>query len=337
MVRTIWGDLGTSTLPEVWNGPQFQECRQALIEGRGVGTARSASRACGSSPTTSAPLPGACREGSWSSTRRNWPISVARRRTTARARSKSPLPYFILLDLSSKCNIRCRKCYVYNHQQVQPPVGHMLRPVFDKIAPYLPYAIRVVCTGNGEAVLHPDFHEMMQILGGTKCQISFNTSGNPLTPELSQAVVDLKVYEIIFSIDSIDENMYAYHHRGGSLKRVMEKPGADPPPQAGSAQPAAHSAVVLRGMKSTLPELPRVVRRAAELGFQALYVERLIPADPHMKQCYRDYYAQENLISTPADRQWLREALDEAQKLAVSLGIGLTTGYSAILAQHAAA
>ena len=329
------GDLNTATLPEIWNGPLFQECRQALIEDRGVGVCRM------------------CVRGEWTYTDHIQPFAtyqldgeLAGRKWANYLRAEESFrqgkievdhwPYFVYLDLSSKCNIRCRKCYVYGHQQEQPPVGHMLRSVFDRVAPYLSYAIRVVCTGNGEAVLHPECRDVMEDLRRNECQISFNTSGNPLTPELSQAVVDLGVYEIIFSIDSLDEERYAYHHRGGSLARVMENLETlrRRKRELHSGKPILLWFLV--GMKSTLHELPTMLRRAADLGFQSLYMERLFPADDYMRSSYRDYYAQENLVSTAQDRQRLCEAIEKGQELAASLGIGFTNGYTALMAKAAA-
>ena len=338
------GDLNTATIQEIWNGPLSQTCRETLFYGQ---LALDVGRWVGICPECLTgirifndhinPFAGALERGVMAFNERK--LANFRRAEQSYRQGKIEVdhwPYFIYLDLSSKCNIRCRKCYVYGHQQVQPPVGHMLRSVFDRVAPYLPYAIRVVCTGNGEAVLHPDFREIMEILGRNECQISFNTSGNPLTPELSQAAVDLGVHEIIFSIDSLDEDLYAYHHRGGSLSRVMENLEAICRRKLELKNPRPILLWFFVGMKSTLHELPEMLRRAAELGFQALYMERLITADAHMKSSYKDYYARENLVSTPEDLQRLREAVEEAQELAAALGVGFTNGYASLLAKAAA-
>ena len=325
------GDFNTSTLPEIWNGPGYQRCRRGLIANQGVDTCVE----CLAGRRIFTDHIGAFADGLKTG---YLPANDLKRENFERARQSylageievKHWPYVIYLDVSSKCQIRCRKCYVYSHMVEQPPVGHLKSEIFKKIVPFLPYVVKVVCTGNGESLLHPDFMTMLQLMSEHQCVISFNTNGNTLRPEVCKRLVELGVWEVVFSIDSIDDQLYAYHHRGGKLSRVMENLETIRRTKREMGKNLPVLLWFFVGMKSNLPELPRVLERAVELGFQALYVERLIPSNTWMKQEYRDFYDRENLVS-PDDQPWVKETLQKSKELAAKLGIGFSTGYPGVL------
>lgn len=332
------GDLNKSSLAEIWNGVGFRASRAALLAGHGVNSCVQCVQGVRIINDHDTPyLEGLAAAAPTLGQRKQANYHRARENFLQGKVEVDHWPYMYYLDISSLCKIRCRKCYVYNHHHIQPPTGHMHRAVFERIIPHLPEAVRVICTGNGESVLHPDFLPMVEILAKNECWVSFTTSGNPLTVDMSRKLVDHRIMEIVFSIDSLDEKAYAYHHKGGKLSTVMQNVEAirQRKLETGSNYPILMWFFV--GMKSTLPELPRVIQRAAELGFQALYVERMAPADANMKQDYVDYYARENPVATASDRQWLRQILAEAETLAARCRLGFSTGYAAMLAREEAA
>jgi sulfatase maturation enzyme AslB (radical SAM superfamily) len=239
-------------------------------------------------------------------------------------------PCFLYLDVSSKCEIRCRKCFVQN-AIVEQEGGFMSMSTFAKVVPILSGVIRVTCSGIGESSLHPQFMEIIRTITQHGCHASFITSGNPLTPELCRELVKAGVVEIVFSIDSMKDDLYAYHHRGGSLARVKENIMAIQRARKELNSSGPYLIWFMVGMKSNLAEFPEAVRTAVDLGFRSIYVEQLVPPREGYKRAYYDFYREENVVSNEEDAHFAVDALGGARELAQSLGISFSSAYDFIL------
>lgn len=113
-------------------------------------------------------------------------------------------PERITAELTNHCNLNCRIC---PRQKVEMAQGYMGMPLFKKIideaAQFLP--ICLVPFFRGEALLHPDFLEMLSYAkrkGMKPIQISSNAT--LLTESLVKGILDLEIDVISFSIH-IDE------------------------------------------------------------------------------------------------------------------------------------
>lgn len=320
------GDLSVASAEEAWNGPAFRACRQRQLADTPDETCTPCIHGDRYFVDHIGVFAGALAAGTVAPAKRG-NFEEARQGFLAGKLQLDSWPYVIFLDLSSRCRLRCRKCYVYNLREV-PPLGDMSWETFQKVAPLFPHAIQVSCTGIGEAVGNPHFLEMIRVIRRHHCFVSFTTSGNPLTTSMCEALVEEGAHEIGWSIDSLNEDLYRYHHRGGSLEKVLENLAT-----IQRKKRELHSDVPVLlwnflAMRSNLGELPDVLRYAAERGFQALHVGALVPAAPGYCQAYHEFYAEENPLATPDERRRLSATLQEAQQLASTLGVSFSSSHA---------
>jgi len=207
----------------------------------------------------------------------------------------------------------------------------MSMETFQGISPIFPDAIKVLCTGVGESTLNPDFEIMVKMLTEHGCWISFTTTGNPLDVALCKRLVGYKVDEIIFSIDSIDPETYGYHHRGGSLEKVMDNIRTIHETKEVFKSYQPHLTWVLVGMKSNLEELNAAVQVAASMGFRSFFVEQLQPALQGHRKEYWDFYSKQNVIESPEDIRFAAACLGGGRKSAKDAGIIFASSYDSVL------
>lgn len=221
-------------------------------------------------------------------------------------------PVALVLDLSSRCQIRCPKCFVYN-SNMQHNLGHMSLETFAKVEPFLRTALQVVGHENGESMLNPNFMKMVRTIKEHGCRFTFNTTGQLLLPEKSRQLVDLGVDQIMFSIDSIDPERYKIMHRGGTLERLMRNLEGLRDAKTGAQSEKPLLGWYFVACKSNIAELPAIIDRAGELGFATMYLSHLNAPTKEQWRSYFDYYRQENLLRDPVERARFKTALDEAQ------------------------
>jgi hypothetical protein len=318
------GDL--STLPsveDVWNGVHFQAVRRSLLEEAGMNAACSGcfkSR----SRTIDHLTPFANELGGYSYDQiDNYYLAT----DAAATGDLNPVskPVVIVMDMSSKCHIRCPKCFVYN-SDMQYQLGHMPMTVFEKITPYFKTALEVIGHENGECMLHKQFFEMVGTIKAHGCRFMFNTTGQLIDETKARRLVDLKVDTIMFSIDGTEPETYARLHKGGTLERVMgaidhinhaKQAGGHTEPRLGWYFVAS---------KSNIGQLQTAVQRAIDLGFRMMYVGHLNRPTAQQWKSYFDFYRAESLFRNPDDQKLYDEALSHAKETALRNGLEFFTG-----------
>jgi molybdenum cofactor biosynthesis enzyme MoaA len=254
---------------------------------------------------------------------RNYYAALAAHRTAETEIAHGPL--VVILDIGAKCNVRCPKCFVYN-SDMQFNVGNMTMETFERVRPLLATALLVVGHENGESILNRNFFEMARIIKENGCRFTFNTTGQTVTRDKAQRLVDLGVDQMMFSIDSIETERYAHLHKGGTLARLMANLTglAEIKAQAGTSKPEL--GWYFTGSKSNMHELPAMVERAHDLGFRSMYVSTLNRPSTEQWQSYRDYYAAENLVTEDDSRRDAVRMVTEAEARARSYGMQFFKG-----------
>lgn len=128
---------------------------------------------------------------------------------TKTARIPLPVPKIpdrYLLDLATKCNLRCPMCPVWgsDDNSAQEKVKGVMdleasKKVLDEIM-----AVKPMLQPNmyGEPLLAPNLKERIVDMKSRGITVAMNTNGLTLTDELAQFFVDIKFDSIFFSIDS---------------------------------------------------------------------------------------------------------------------------------------
>ncbi len=234
-------------------------------------------------------------------------------------------PIVIVMDMSAKCNIRCQKCFVY-HSDMQYELGHMSSAVFDKISPLFRTALEVIGHENGECMLNKRFIEMVTEIKNNGCRFMFNTTGQLIDDVKAVQLVELGVDKIMFSIDAIEPETYAYLHKGGTLDKVLSGIEAINREKAARGVTQPRLGWYFVACKSNIDQLVPAARRAVELGFGIMFVTHLNKPTGEQWRSYFDFYKQESLFADPDLQALYQSSLEEARCLATDAGLEFFSG-----------
>lgn len=128
---------------------------------------------------------------------------------------KSPIPSlrYLELQITDKCNLRCKHCYIGKPKNVELPIEEIKNVLeeFEKMQ-----GLRVLITG-GEPLLHSDFALLNQILPNYRLRKVLLTNGLLLN---SSILKDLNVQEIQFSVDGMKKGHEVIRGKG-TFKKVL--------------------------------------------------------------------------------------------------------------------
>lgn len=234
-------------------------------------------------------------------------------------------PIVIVMDISSKCHIRCQKCFVY-HSDMQYGLGHMPDAVFEKVHPLFRTALEVIGHENGECMLHKRFIEMVTEIKENGCRFMFNTTGQLIDSNRARQLVDLGVDKIMLSIDAILPETYAHLHKGGTLEKVMAGIAAinKEKERAGTSMPRLGWYFV--ACKSNIDQLVPAARMAVELGFGMMFVSHLNKPTGEQWRSYFDFYRSESLFLDENLKQKYKDILQEAKEITTNSGLEFFSG-----------
>ena len=122
-------------------------------------------------------------------------------------RPVNDLPERVLMDLATKCNLRCPMCPVWgsdNEEAIDSVEGVMdlaaSRRLLDEISAAKPL---IQPNMYGEPLLAPNLRERIVDMKTRGMAVAMNTNGLTLTEDLAQFFVDQKVDSVMFSIDAV--------------------------------------------------------------------------------------------------------------------------------------
>src|SRR5499426_3923382 len=126
-------------------------------------------------------------------------------------------PFHVILDLTSRCNLKCVMCYYAETDRLNfrpfdagPADGNMPLPVFEKIASELfPRSWRVALGCAAEPMIHPRFREILGIAGRYGVpDLWFPTNLLALTEPTMHALIAARVRTVAASIDGMRKETY---------------------------------------------------------------------------------------------------------------------------------
>lgn len=130
-------------------------------------------------------------------------------------------PRRITLELTNRCNLRCTFCprrLMGGAQGDMDPA--MAKRLLDEMGDHLP--VTLVPFFRGESLLHPQW---IQILSYAKSKgvgpIQLTTNATLMDQRASQAILDLGIDFLSFSVDTIDPVVYERTRRGAIYEKVL--------------------------------------------------------------------------------------------------------------------
>jgi MoaA/NifB/PqqE/SkfB family radical SAM enzyme len=187
-----------------------------------------------------------------------------------------PRPLNVILDLTTRCNLKCVMCYFANADRLYfPPFdrqlsddGNMPVEVFERIAADLfPRAWRVALGCAAEPMIHPRFREIIAIAGRYGVpDLWFPTNLLAMTETTARALIDARVRTVAASIDGMSAETYEKIRVPAKWDRLMtaletfRKARRD----AGSRTPGLR--IIFTWMRSNRGDLARLPEFAQQQG-----------------------------------------------------------------------
>lgn len=139
-------------------------------------------------------------------------------------------PAELFLELSNLCNFQCTMCGTFSALNPMRLVelraderGFLpLAPLLAKLEDVLPFALNVHCHGYGEPTLHPEFEQLLNLLGRHHIMVDFFTNGSRLAdPAFCDLLIDNNVFAVTVSFSCSTQEEYEAAYLGGSFEQVL--------------------------------------------------------------------------------------------------------------------
>jgi radical SAM protein with 4Fe4S-binding SPASM domain len=239
------------------------------------------------------------------------------------------LPVHLQVEVTGACNLRCQMCLVAYREPVSRLSGSLRLEAFGGLLDAVPHLRSLTLQGLGEPLLAPALAEMIALAKVRGIETGFNTNGTLLDERHRRTILDLGVDWVHVSVDAADASVFESIRHGASYGRVVGNLRSLIRERRERRVPRVQLNAVL--MRRTLAELSPLVRLAADLGVDRLWVQNLSHdlADTAGRaefDAIRAFTAEESLWVAPSgaeDRDDVGTALLAAAELAARLGLDI--------------
>jgi pyruvate-formate lyase-activating enzyme len=129
------------------------------------------------------------------------------------------IPRDVYIDVVSGCNLRCRMCPV--HVREKEPVYFSI-DLYRKVIGELSGRRRhVTLESFGEPLLHHDVLEFVRLAKARGHSVTLVTNGVLMDEAIAAELVAAGTDDVVFSIDSIDQDVYEAIRVGATFEKVM--------------------------------------------------------------------------------------------------------------------
>ena len=138
----------------------------------------------------------------------------------------------------------------------------------------------MVLSGIGEPLLNPDFFSLVDILAKRRIKCEFYTNGTLLAPPMWQAILSRENVDVVnISCDGARASTFESCRVGASFERWKQSVGGFLAEARESRPHGLSVGMSIVVNKQNLGEIRDIVRLAADLGFDSLYLMDPIPLD----------------------------------------------------------
>jgi MoaA/NifB/PqqE/SkfB family radical SAM enzyme len=176
------------------------------------------------------------------------------------------------VDISNKCNIRCRMCYFSVDSVFSARAMHLSPADFGRIAAsILPHARAVMLSLGSEPLTSPYFADLLALTAEYRVpEVGFYTNGLLMTDRVIDAILEHRVTLVAVSVDGATRHTFERIRRGAdfglllrNVRTLVRRRAA-----TGRGWPRIRFGVVM--MRDNVEELPDIVTLAWRLGVQEL-------------------------------------------------------------------
>lgn len=251
--------------------------------------------------------------------------------TAAPARRTLPLidlPRFLQVEPVGQCNLRCQMCPIQFRRDGPPygPPAFMNFEIFTKLLEQFPALEELQLQGLGEPMMHPRFFDMIRHAVSRGIRVGTNSNLTLLNARRAEECVASGLFELHASIDGATAETYerirvrAYFERiVANLEHLIATRR-----RLQSATPQVRMVVV--AMRQNLHEFPDLVRLAARLTIDSIFVQHLCHdfRESSLPEHYwpmRDFVDEQTLLRE--DPRRIERYFGAARALAAELGVKL--------------
>ena len=188
----------------------------------------------------------------------------------------------LYIQPTTVCNLHCRTCI---RNVWDAPEAQMSMDTFQRLLEGLddlPHLTRVVFSGFGEPLTHPNILEMIGAVRKRDIAVTLGSNGLLLEAKMAQALVKLGVDRLVVSVDGVKPETYA-SIRGGMLYQVLSNLRVlnEVKSQLGSLTPALGIEFVV--LRSNVAELAEMTGLASRLNAARVLVSNVLPYTEEMR------------------------------------------------------
>ena len=131
-------------------------------------------------------------------------------------------PVTVSIEATNTCNLRCPMCPV-SQDYGSVSRGFMSELVFDRVLEEItPFKPRVSMNIGGESTLHPRLPDMVRRLVDAGSHVCVDTNATRLTRELSSALIEAGLPEVVFCLDGNSRESYEAIRKRGEFTRTID-------------------------------------------------------------------------------------------------------------------
>ena len=110
-------------------------------------------------------------------------------------------PKQVIIEVTQRCNLKCKYCPSLTCDSSTDMPLEKFKEIVDKIDDP---AATVIPWMNGEPMLHPDYHKMLEYLGEKGFRAYITTNGTIYRPEVAEVIKTYpSIYQVIISLDGL--------------------------------------------------------------------------------------------------------------------------------------
>ena len=182
------------------------------------------------------------------------------------------LPTELQLEVTSRCNLKCSAC-LRTHTPLQADADLTLAD-YRRIVAGLPSLQRIAFQLNGEPLLCEDLFAMIREAAAAGVDTVLNTNGTLLDARRRGELLASGLQELRVSLDGARSETVAAMAGVDVLERVTERVSALVRERGEATTPRVSLWMV--ASRTNVAELPDLVRLAAEVGVDEVYLQRLV-------------------------------------------------------------
>ena len=220
------------------------------------------------------------------------------------------LPTELQLEVTSRCNLTCSAC-LRTHVPLADDADLSFAD-YQRIVADLPALQRIAFQLNGEPLLNPELFAMIRDAADRGIDTVLNTNGTLLDARRRAALLASGLGELRVSLDGARPATVLALAGADILERVSERVAALIRERGDRKEPRVSLWMV--ASRRNVAELPELVRLAARIGVEEVYLQRLVLTGHGVAQPEQSLHG---------DVASVRGVLDQALSVAAELGVAL--------------